>query len=237
MPIRGRDLMLRKSPDQRRPPRASRVLLSVVAVLSLLELAGFASSYLLYSRHYVSTDNAQVDGDLTRINAPNTGTVTQWSVGQGDPVRRNQVVGRIQAGGSGAQPGRPVRAPGDGIIAVDDAVQGAYVSAGTELAIAVAPGSIYVTARVEDTEIAGVRPGAAVDIGVDAYPDIPVTGVVSFTQAASAGSFSDLPPPGTADPSNPQRVDQYVPVRIALTSTGGVVLRPGMNVTVHIHKQ
>src|SRR5882757_7830714 len=49
--------------------RSTKIALIVVAVLSLLEVAAFAGTYALYTRHYVSTDNAQVDGDQIVINA------------------------------------------------------------------------------------------------------------------------------------------------------------------------
>jgi hypothetical protein len=51
-----------------------------------------------------------------------------------------------------------------------------------------------------------------------------------------AGSFSFFPGPDT-DPSNPQKVDQYISVKIEFTSTDGIPVTPGMSVTVHIHKQ
>jgi multidrug resistance efflux pump len=74
-----------------------------------------------------------------------------------------------------------------------------------------------------------------VDISVDASPGAAVTGVVHEIQNSAAGPFTIFPSPDT-DPSNPQKVDQYVPVKIKFTNTGGALLAPGMNVTVHIHK-
>src|SRR5882757_3226242 len=94
--------------DDKPPPaisrlkRSTKIALVVLALVSLLEAIAFSGTYFLYSRHYVSTDNAQVDGDKIRINAPSTGTVTDWSIGEGSIVRTNQVVGRIQDVGSGA---------------------------------------------------------------------------------------------------------------------------------------
>jgi hypothetical protein len=44
--------------------------------------------------------------------------------------------------------------------------------------------------------------------------------------------------PGTdADPQNPQKVDQYIPVRILFTGAGVARVAPGQSVTVHIHKR
>jgi multidrug efflux pump subunit AcrA (membrane-fusion protein) len=220
-----------------RLPRASRILFTVVAIAATLETAGFVSTYQLYSRHYVYSDNANVDGKKIEINAPATGAVTGWSIGDGSTLQTNQIVGRIRSLGSGAQPERPIKAPDSGTVAANDVVNGTYVKAGTNLADAYDPNAIYVTARVKDTDISAVHPGAQVDIHVDAFPHAPVTGIVSVVEDSSAGNFTIYPPAGIADPSNPQRVDQYIPVKISLTYTGGVRLVPGMDVEVHIHKE
>ncbi|WP_051341718.1 HlyD family secretion protein [Pseudonocardia spinosispora] len=216
--------------------RSSRIALVVVIVVTVLEGIAFGSTYLLYSRHYVTTDNAQVDGDKIAINAPATGNLVDWTINQGSEVHTNQIVGRVQGLGSGAQPEKVVRSPGNGTVAVDNAVNGAYVDGGTELATAYDFSKIYVTARVEDTDIADVHTGEKVDISVDAFPGVPVTGVVQNIQGAAASEFTIFPGTST-DPSNPQKVDQYVPVKIEFTNTDGIALAPGMNVTVHIHRR
>jgi multidrug resistance efflux pump len=218
-------------------PRISRNLFLLVAVLAILETAAIGGNYYLNTRHYVTTDNAQVDGDQIKINAPSTGLIDRWSVTEGQTIERNQIVGRVRAVGSGAQVQRPVRAPDKGRIAVNDVTNGSYVTAGTELATAYDPSSVYVTARVDDTDMADVHQGAQVDISVDAYPKAGVTGIITTIQKSVASNFTYLPPPGSADPSNPRRVDQYVPVKIQITAYGNARLVPGMNVTVHIHKK
>lgn len=220
-----------------RVPRASRTLFTVVAIVSALETASLATTYMLYSRYYVATDNATVDGNKIEINAPAAGTVTGWAINDGARVRTGQIVGRIQSVSGGPRVVRMIKSPGSGWVANNAASNGSYVAAGTNLATAYNLSAIYVTARVKDTDIAGVRLGAPVDIHVDAFPHTPVTGVVTVVQNSAAGEFTIYPAPGTADPSNLQKVDQYIPVTIALVNTGGVSLVPGMNVTVHIHKE
>jgi multidrug resistance efflux pump len=229
--------MFQKAPAKRPLPRISRNLFILVAVLAVLETAAIGGNWYLNTRHFVTTDNAQVDGDQIRINAPSTGLITRWDLSEGQTIERNQVVGRVRAVGGGAQVERPVRAPGAGTVAVNDVTDGSYVTSGTELATAYDPASVYITARVDDTDVGEVHQGALVDISVDAYPKAAVTGIITTIQKSVASNFTYLPPPGSADPSNPRRVDQYVPVKIALTATGGARLVPGMNVTVHIHKQ
>lgn len=223
------------APPKRRLKRSTKIVLAVVALVSVVELLAFSGTYFLYSSHYVSTDNARVDGDQIALNAPIAGSVTDWTVAEGDTVRKNQVVGSITATGGGAQPKRVVKSPGAGVIAVNTVVDGQYISAGVTLAVAYDPSSIYITARVKEDDIAGVHVGQLADISVDAYPGRPVLGTVTELQAATAGQFAEWPGADT-DPTNPQKVDQYVPVRIAITNADGVRLLPGMNVDVHIER-
>lgn len=212
-----------------------RKALLVLVVVALLAAVGFGISYYLYSRNYVSTDNAQIDGDKIEINAPITGTLVEWRVSQGSQIRPREILGRIRGVGGGAQPQQVIVSPGRGTVAVDPAVQGTYVTAGSNLATAYDFDDIYATARIDDTDIGDVRVGALVDIAVDAYPNASVTGVVEDIQGAAAGVFSLFPQSNSS--GNFQKVTQVIPVKIALTNTGGVALVPGMNITVHIHKR
>jgi multidrug resistance efflux pump len=214
--------------------RSRRIALIVIAVLAVLAAVGFGASYLLYSRNYVSTDNAQVDGDKIDINAPTTGTLTRWTISKGSTLRANQIVGRVKILNSFAEPQRAIRSPGNGTVAVSNVVEGQYVTAGTELATAYDFAKIYFTARVDETDIGDVHPGQLVDIDVDAYPGAPITGMVTEIQGAAAGLLSLFPESNSS--GNFQKVTQVIPVKIAITNTAGRELIPGMNVTVHIHK-
>jgi multidrug resistance efflux pump len=220
---------------KKRLKKPAKAALIVIAVVSLLEILAFSGTYLLYSRHYVTTDNAQVDGDQIHIIAPTTGTVTDWSIRGGSTVRKNQIVGRIQHVGSGAQPKRTVRSPGTGTIAISTEVEGQYITAGTTLATAYDPNSIYITARVEEKDIGDVHPGQQVNISVDAYPDTPVLGIVTQIQAAAASEFSPWPSPDV-DPTNPQKVDQYIPVKISIINSNEARLLPGMSVDARVRR-
>jgi multidrug resistance efflux pump len=222
-------------PAKKNLKRSTRIGLAVMALVMIAQGAAFSGTYLLYSRYYVSSDNAQVDGDKININAPITGTLTDWTVNQGSTVRPHQVLGRVKFIGSGPQAQQIVKADGSGTVAVNNAVNGQYVTAGTTLATAYDFNHLYVTARIEDTDIDSVHPGQLVDISVDAFPHAPITGIVEEIQSGAAGEFNIYPSPDQ-DPTNPQRVDQYIPVKIELAVTDGLALAPGMNVTVHIHK-
>lgn len=213
---------------------AMRKRLMVIGGIVALAALAFGANYLIYSSRHVSTDNAQVDGDQIQITAPATGTLVKWTATQGATLRENEVIGRIRTGGSGAGSQRVVRAPDDGTVGLSAAVDGARVSEGEHLATVYDLSEIYATARIDETDIGDVRPNAPVDIEVDAYPDIAMTGVVQQIQAGSAGVFSVLPE--LTSTGNAQDVTQVIPVRIVFRDTGGAMLVPGMSMTVHIGK-
>jgi multidrug resistance efflux pump len=222
------------APPRRGLKRSTRIALIVIAIVAVLAGGAFGVSYLLNARNYVSTDNAQIDGDKISINAPATGTLLDWTATQGADVHKGRSVGRIEIQDGFAAPQMPIKAPGDGTVAVDNGVVGTYVTTGTQLAVAYNLDNIYVTARVDETDVKAVHPGQLVDIDVDAYPNAHITGRVVEVQGGAAGVFSLFPQSNTG--GNFQKVTQVIPVKIALTSLPQVDLVPGMNVTVHIHK-
>ncbi|GAA5173598.1 HlyD family efflux transporter periplasmic adaptor subunit [Pseudonocardia eucalypti] len=215
--------------------RSTRIALSIIGALALLAALGFGGAYFLYSRNFVTTDNAQIDGDKIQINAPTTGTLVNWRVTQGTEVKKDQVLGRIEALGSFAQPQRVIKSPGDGTVAVNNGIEGSYVNGGSQLATAYDFSKIFATARVDETDVGDVQVGALVDIDVDAFSGAKVTGVVQEIQGAAADQFSLFPESNST--GNFQKVTQVIPVKILLLDTGGAAVAPGMNITVHIHKK
>jgi multidrug resistance efflux pump len=222
-------------PGRRRLKRSTRRALFVLAVIAVLAALGFGGDYFLYTRNFVTTDNAQVDGNKIDFTAPATGTLIDWRGQQGAQLSTNEYIGRVKVGTSGPQPQVVIKSPGIGTIAVNNVVPGMWVTAGSQLATAYDLKRIYVTARVDETAIEGVGLGAPVDIAADAYSGAPITGIVTDIQAGAAAQFSLFPQSNST--GNFQKVTQVIPVRIEFTNTAGKYLVPGMNVTVHIHKQ
>jgi multidrug resistance efflux pump len=214
--------------------RSTRISLLVILIVAVLVGAAIGASYFINSRNYVTTDNAQIDGDKISINAPNSGTLIDWSATQGTELKKNDIVGRIKIQGGFVQPQQSIRAPADADVVVDNGVEGAFVAAGTQLAVAYDFSKIFVTARVDETDIDSVHAGQKVDISVDAFPDANLTGTVSEIQGGAAGVFSLFPQANTS--GNFQKVTQVIPVKIALAGTDNLQLVPGMNVSVKIHK-
>jgi multidrug resistance efflux pump len=219
---------------KRKMKRSTRIGLSVVLVLALLATAGFIAYYILDTRNYITTDNAQIDGNQISVNAPSSGTLIDWRATQGAELRKDASVGRIEMQGGFVQPQMVIRAPADGVVVVDNGVEGAFVTAGTQLAIAYDGSAIYVTARVDETDINDVRPGQLVDIEVDAFPNAELTGRVLEVKGGAAGVFSLFPQANTS--GNFQKVTQVIPVKVSIDDLEGLGLVPGMNVTVKIHR-
>jgi multidrug resistance efflux pump len=237
-------------PGRRRLKRTTKIGLAFILILSLAEVGGLAARYHLTDQRWVIADNAQVDGEQITINAPADGVIKDWRVDLGSPVAPNQLVGFVEVSGGGVKVRRPIRSGGRGTVAHTDATVGEYVTTGTQLAVAYGDDGLHVTARVPEDEVGDVRAGAPVDVLVDAAPDRPITGTVASVGSAAAGvdelknepggDATDLgqpvyPGPDT-DPQNPQKVEQYIPVRIELDPARVMELRPGLNVTVHIHR-
>jgi multidrug resistance efflux pump len=224
------------APPAAAPKRSgpSRRVMVIGGLVLLLVLAVGGGAYWAYANQFVSTDNAQVDGDQIAINAPAAGTITDWSIDTGSKVTTNEAVGRVKILSTGPQ--QVVRSPGTGTVAVNNVVNGVYVQGGTNLATAYDFSKIYLTARVEETDVAAVHIGAPVDVSVDAFPGTPVTGVVEEIQGSSAVIFSPFAQTQSNINGNFQKLTEVIPVKIRILSDGGKRLVPGMNITVHIHK-
>ena len=222
-------------PTGRRPlKRETKIRLLVIGVLALLIAAAFITYYLIESRTYVTTDNAQVDGNQISITAPTSGILIDWHGQQGTQLQQSTPVGRIEIQGSFMQPQMVIRAPADGVVAVDNGVPGSFVTAGTQLAIAYDGSGVFVTARVDETEIDAVHVGAPVNISVDAFPNADLTGRVSEIKTGAAGVFSLFPQSNTS--GNYQKVTQVIPVKITIDDRQNLPLVPGMNATVKIRR-
>lgn len=219
---------------KRKLKRSTRIALIVILILALIAAAIGGTMYFLYSRNFVTTDNAQIDGEKIAVNAPVSGTLLDWTANQGAVLQKDQVVGRIEMDGGFSKTKKIIRAPAEGTVAVDNTVIGTYVTAGTQLAVAYNLGEIYVTARVDETDVRAVRLGQVVDVDVDAYPNTQLIGRVREIQGGAAGEFALFPQNNSG--GNFQKVTQLIPVKIGLDVPPNVDLVPGMNVTVHIHK-
>jgi membrane fusion protein, multidrug efflux system len=118
-----------------------------------------------------------------------------------------------------AQPGR--------IVNLTAAV-GQFAQAGTSVTMFV-PDEIWVTANFKETQLVAMRPGQAVGLSIDAYPDRALRGHVASIQPGSGTAFSLLPAENAT--GNYVKIVQRVPVKIIIDEPpADVALGPGMSV-------
>ncbi|MBA2324951.1 MAG: ABC transporter permease [Pseudonocardiales bacterium] len=222
---------LRRRTGDRTPAEQRR--LRVIPLVVLILSGGIAVYYGIDAARYVTTDNAFVDGQQLPIVAKTDGTLLDWRATLGTTVRADQAIGRLQLPGSSA-PKMVVRAPGDGTVVVDNGVVGAFVTAGTRLAVVYDLPETYVTAQIDERDLGALRIGQQVDVRLDSDTSRTLVGHLREIQPATAASFAAKPPDNTA--SSFDRVSQVIPVKIAIADWQGLPLIPDTNVTVKIHK-
>ncbi len=127
-----------------------------------------------------------------------------------------------------------LRAPFDGVVANRVVAQGQLLSPGQQTMSIVPVSQSYIVANFKETQVERMRPGQEVDIHVDAYPDMKVTGTLDSIAPATGGQFS-LIPMDTAT-GNFTKIVQRVPVRVKISeealATGR--MRPGMSVEAKV---
>jgi multidrug resistance efflux pump len=221
-----------------------RVLLPIGAVVvTIAAVVGFNA--WREGQLYVSTDNAQLSGQPVQVGSMNAGRVVAILTGIGATVHKGDVLAQVALPsqvGMG-QNGTPklgflgagdtqvdVQSPLDGIVIAEPVAVGASVAAGSPIVSIVDPTQLYVTANIEETNIARVHVGQPVNVHVDALgTDIP--GKVEAITPATAGTFSLLPTSNTS--GNFTKVTQLVPVRVSV-NLGNQPLLLGANVEVKI---
>lgn len=124
-----------------------------------------------------------------------------------------------------------MRAPFDGTVANIAIKQGELVSAGAKLAAVIPDHGLYVEANLKETQLAGIRVGQSVKVGIDALDGHEVEGRVVSLAPATGAVFSLLPANNAT--GNFTKIVQRVPVRIELPE-GTPGLRAGLSVEIAI---
>ncbi|WP_418319769.1 HlyD family secretion protein [Piscinibacter sakaiensis] len=128
---------------------------------------------------------------------------------------------------------RVITMPFDGDIDQVFVRIGEYVTPGQRLLMLHDPQRLRIEANVKETDIRHFRPGQAVSITADAYPDLGFAGTVDRIGGAATSEFALLPNPNPS--GNFTKVTQRLQVRIAL-SRSDPLLKPGMMVQVTVRK-
>jgi membrane fusion protein (multidrug efflux system) len=127
-----------------------------------------------------------------------------------------------------------VRAPADGWVTKRSVDQGDYLQAGQAILSLVTP-QVWVTANFKETQLDRMRPGQKVDLSVDAYPDLKLTGHVDSEQLGTGSKFTAFPAENAT--GNFVKIVQRVPVKIDIDSglDPNLPLPLGASVTPTVH--
>lgn len=122
-------------------------------------------------------------------------------------------------------------APANGIVARRMANVGEQVQPGQGIYSVAKTDDIWVLAYIEETEIRRVRPDAAVDVHIDAFPNQVFQGKVSLVNAVTGAEFSLMPQNNAA--GNYTKVVQRIPIKVTVADPNHV-LKPGMSAVIDI---
>ena len=126
-----------------------------------------------------------------------------------------------------------ISAPFEGIIVRKWENSGAVVQAGKPVLTLFNPRTLHVAANIEEKKLYRVNVGDAVDISVDAYPDLTLSGEVEKILPVTNSEFSLIPAEGVS--GTYIKVSQRVPIRIAVNCPPDLNLGPGLSVEISIH--
>jgi membrane fusion protein (multidrug efflux system) len=128
-----------------------------------------------------------------------------------------------------------IEAPCDGIVSKRSIEVGQYVSTGQAVCSAIDNSSLWVSANFKETQLENMRIGQPVEIKVDAYPHIKLSGKLNSFVGATGAKFSLLPPDNAT--GNFVKIVQRVPVKITiyhLTKEEMKILFPGLSAYVSV---
>lgn len=128
-----------------------------------------------------------------------------------------------------------IEAPCDGIVSKRSIEVGQYVSTGQSVCSAIDNTSLWVSANFKETQLENMRIGQPVEIKIDAYPHIKLTGKLNSFVGATGAKFSLLPPDNAT--GNFVKIVQRVPVKITidhLTKEELKILFPGLSAYVSV---
>ena len=191
------------------------------------------------SSERVDTATAAADATSATVTASETkirAAVTSADLARAQVKTAEASVAQAQAALAQAQLNlsyTKITAVESGTIANKSVEQGNYVQPGQTLFLIV-PETTYVIANFKETQLAGIRPGQAASIRVDAYPSLRLKGHVESLQRGTGSVFALLPPENAT--GNFVKVVQRVPVKIVFDDPGEAArwISPGMSVEAQV---
>jgi multidrug resistance efflux pump len=222
------------------------VLINVLVLVGLAIVAALVFYYYSTNSNYVTSADASISATTVPVVATAPGKLATFTAAVGQHVRAGQVIGteaiQVQSVSTGAKGGTStgvpststisITAPVAGDVATTSVAAGQVVGAGTPLVTLVQLNTVYVTANIPETKIQNIHKGEAVDVTVNAVPNVTFHGTVVAVAPATQSFFSLIPASATA--GTYVQTTQRIPVIIRI-HTMGYRLLPGESSAVRIH--
>lgn len=130
-----------------------------------------------------------------------------------------------------------ITTPLDGVVAKRWVLQGDVVQPGQPIFTIYNLDSLWVTADLQETDLASIKEGESVQINVDSYPDQQFEGKVIQIGTNTASEFALIPPSNAS--GNFTKVTQRIPIKISVDQINNqgdkeAALLPGMSVEIKI---
>lgn len=214
--------------------KGKRKIIILCIFCAMLITLGVVGVYYWYNNeHFVSTEDAKVDGDFITITPQVSGKLLEFNVKEGETAVKNQILGHIEASGLTDEnvEASLLRTSINGIVIKKEAEEGQYVSVGSTLAVMIDPEKLYITANIEEIKVEKLKEGQSVDVKIDQFEGKAFQGKVEYIGKASNSAFSLLP---SSSSGNFTKVVQKVPIKIELEKNDANLL-PGTNADIKIH--
>ncbi|MCO1603862.1 HlyD family efflux transporter periplasmic adaptor subunit [Desulfosporosinus nitroreducens] len=211
-----------------------KIVLYIILALMVVAGGGIGYYYWYEGFHYVSTEDARIDGDTYRVMPRISGKLLSLQIKQGDTVVADQIVGQQDTNNlaTGLLDNASLRAPITGTVTKTLAREGEVLSPGQPIALVVDKSNLYISANIEETYISRLQNGETAEFTVDSFPGHTLTGKIIEIGEGTVSSFSLMP--SLSSSGNFTKVTQRIPIKLSIDDQQGLSLSPGMNVVLKI---
>lgn len=208
----------------------------LVLVAMVITLASVSYYYWYQNAHYVSTEDARVDGDIIKVSPQIAGQIIELPIEENQYIQQGEFMGRLSD--VTLQPGSNLdltilKAPISGTVIKKIGNLGEVGAPGVPVAMIADLDALYITANIEEDKLNKVKVGQLVEYTIDTFPGLKFQGQVISIGDAANSVFSLLPQQNTGN--NFTKVTQRIPVKISIEDYHNQRLLPGMNAVIKVH--
>ena len=210
-----------------------KMLIGGILIVIVVALGSIGFYYWYENTYYVSTEDARVDVDFLSVTSQISGKLLELNADEGDKVTKNEILARQEMNNipdTNVEQAL-VRSPINGIVVKKQVDLGELLSPSQTLITLIDPSKLYISANIEETKLAKITEGQAVDITIDQYSSQKFIGKVKSIGEISNSAISLLP---ASTSGTFTKVVQRVPIKIELDDFDSKILT-GTNAVIKIH--